>query len=87
MTMTDPIADMLTRIRNANRIERAAVDMPASKLKLGVAETLRREGFIHHFQVGRAGLDEQGKLHAGSNLVLVSFGAGYTWGGIYVKWQ
>lgn len=58
--MTDTIADMLTRIRNANRIERAAVDMPASKLKLGVAEALRREGFIHHFQVGRAGLDEQG---------------------------
>ena len=56
--MTDTIADMLTRIRNANRIERAAVDMPASKLKLGLAEALRREGFIHHFQVGRAGLDE-----------------------------
>ena len=34
-----------------------------------------------------AELDEQGKLHTGSNLVLVSFGAGYTWGGIYVKWQ
>jgi 3-oxoacyl-[acyl-carrier-protein] synthase-3 len=34
-----------------------------------------------------AELDEQQKLHAGSNLVLVSFGAGYTWGGIYIKWQ
>ena len=46
--MTDTIADMLTRIRNANRIERALVDMPASKLKLGIAEVLRREGFILH---------------------------------------
>jgi 3-oxoacyl-[acyl-carrier-protein] synthase III len=34
-----------------------------------------------------AELDEQGKLHKGSNLVLVSFGAGYTWGGVYVRWQ
>ena len=34
-----------------------------------------------------AELDESGKLHTGSNLVLVSFGAGYTWGGIYIKWQ
>ncbi len=34
-----------------------------------------------------AELDEQKKLHSGSNLVLVSFGAGYTWGGIYIKWQ
>ena len=34
-----------------------------------------------------AELDEQQKLHTGSNLVLVSFGAGYTWGGIYLKWQ
>ncbi|MFM7111205.1 MAG: 30S ribosomal protein S8 [Planctomycetota bacterium] len=58
--MTDTIADMLTRIRNGNRIERPVVDMPASKLKLGIAETLRREGFITHFQVGRAILDEQG---------------------------
>ena len=58
--MTDTIADMLTRIRNANRIERALVDMPASKLKLGIAEVLRREGFILHFQIGRPGLDEQG---------------------------
>lgn len=58
--MTDTIADMLTRIRNANRIERALVDMPASKLKLGIAEVLRREGFIDHFQIGRSGLDDQG---------------------------
>ncbi len=44
--MTDPIADMLTRIRNAVRIERPHVDMPASKVKKGVADVLKREGYI-----------------------------------------
>ena len=44
--MTDPIADMLTRIRNAVRIERATVDLPSSKVKRGLAEVLKREGFI-----------------------------------------
>jgi len=44
--MTDPIADMLTRIRNAVRIERPMVDMPSSKVKRGVAEVLKREGYI-----------------------------------------
>ncbi len=44
--MTDPIADMLTRIRNAVRVERAHVDMPLSKVKRGLAEVLKREGYI-----------------------------------------
>lgn len=44
--MTDPIADMLTRIRNAVRIERPQVDMPSSKVKRGLAEVLKREGYI-----------------------------------------
>ena len=44
--MTDPIADMLTRIRNAVRIERPIVQMPHSKVKRGVAEVLKREGYI-----------------------------------------
>lgn len=44
--MTDPIADMLTRIRNAVRVERPHVDMPLSRVKLGVAEVLKREGYI-----------------------------------------
>ena len=44
--MTDPIADMLTRIRNAVRIERPTVEMPASKVKKGVADVLKREGYI-----------------------------------------
>jgi small subunit ribosomal protein S8 len=44
--MTDPIADMLTRIRNAVRVERATVEVPSSKVKRGVADVLKREGFI-----------------------------------------
>jgi small subunit ribosomal protein S8 len=44
--MTDPIADMLTRIRNAVRIERPHVEMPVSKVKRGLAEVLKREGYI-----------------------------------------
>ena len=44
--MTDPIADMLTRIRNAVCIERPIVQMPHSKVKRGVAEVLKREGYI-----------------------------------------
>ena len=44
--MTDPIADMLTRIRNAVRVERHHVDIPISKVKRGLAEVLKREGYI-----------------------------------------
>jgi len=44
--MTDPIADMLTRIRNAVRVERPLVEMPVSKVKRGLAEVLKREGYI-----------------------------------------
>lgn len=44
--MTDPIADMLTRIRNAVRVERTHVEMPLSKVKRGVADVLKREGYI-----------------------------------------
>ncbi len=49
--MTDPIADMLTRIRNANRIERPSVEIPASKLKIGIAEALQREGYVWDYEV------------------------------------
>ena len=56
--MTDPIADMLTRIRNANRIERPIVDIPATTLKQRVAQVLKDEGYIHDFQVGRTEGDE-----------------------------
>jgi small subunit ribosomal protein S8 len=49
--MTDPIADMLTRIRNAIAIERTVVEMPTSKVKVGIAEVLKREGYIWDFEV------------------------------------
>jgi small subunit ribosomal protein S8 len=58
--MTDPLADMLTHIRNANRMERPAVDMPSTKLKQRVAQVLKDEGFIIDFQVGEKAKDEQG---------------------------
>ena len=48
--MTDPIADMLTRIRNAVRVERPHVTMPISKVKRGLAEVLKREGYIWGWQ-------------------------------------
>ena len=48
--MTDPIADMLTRIRNAVRVERPIVEMSLSKVKKGLAEVLKREGFIWDFE-------------------------------------
>jgi len=58
--MTDPIADLLTRIRNAVRIERPMVDVPASRLKAGIAEVLKNEGFIYDYQVGVEKINEQG---------------------------
>lgn len=51
--MTDPLADMLTRIRNANAIERPAVEMAATHLKVNVAKVLKDEGFVVDYQTGR----------------------------------
>ena len=51
--MTDPIADMLTRIRNGNNIERPLVEMPATKLKVAIAQVLLEEGFILGYQTGK----------------------------------
>jgi len=51
MSMTDPIADMLTRIRNATRVRHKTVDMPASKIKVGILEVLKREGYVSDFKV------------------------------------
>ena len=62
MTMTDPIADMLTRLRNANSAYHDDVVMPHSKLKAHIAEILKREGYISSFRV------EQGEK--GKNLVV-----------------
>ena len=50
MTTTDPIADMLTRIRNANSAKHKTVDVPASNMKLGIAEILFKEGYIKSFE-------------------------------------
>ena len=52
--MTDPIADMLTRIRNAVCVERPHVDMPLSKVKRGLAEVLKREGYIWDWEEVKA---------------------------------
>lgn len=49
MAMTDPIADMLSRIRNANSVFHDKVDIPASKIKVAIADLLKREGFIKDF--------------------------------------
>ena len=50
MNITDPIADMLTRIRNANSSKHKTVDIPASKLKLGIAEILTNEGYVKSYE-------------------------------------
>ena len=55
MSMSDPIADMLTRIRNAQLAEKTAVAMPASKLKAAIAQVLKDEGYIEHFALREAG--------------------------------
>ena len=51
MSMSDPIADMLTRIRNAQLVEKASVVMPSSKLKVAIAQVLKDEGYIDTFTV------------------------------------
>ena len=61
MTMTDPIADMLTRLRNANQAYHDEVSMPHSKLKAGVAEILQQEGYIAGWSVEDG---EKGKILA-----------------------
>src|SRR5215218_6847026 len=59
--MTDSIADMLTRIRNANRIEAPAVDMPSTKVKVTIAQVLKDEGFILDYQVGKLAPNPDGR--------------------------
>ena len=51
MTMSDPIADMLTRIRNANTAKHDTVDVPSSKMKLAIAQILQDEGYIRKYEV------------------------------------
>jgi small subunit ribosomal protein S8 len=54
MTMTDPVADLLTRVRNANSAFHETVSLPHSKLKAGIADILKREGYIADWSVGDA---------------------------------
>ncbi len=73
MSMTDPIADMLTRIRNAQMAEKAAVTMPSSKLKVAIAGVLKDEGYIDDFAVRPNGnkpeLDIALKYYAGRPVI------------------
>ena len=61
MTMTDPIADMLTRIRNANQAYHDSTSMPHSKIKVGIAEILLQQGYITDFEVAEPAEGEVGK--------------------------
>ena len=51
MTMSDPIADMLTRIRNANTAKHDTVDVPASKIKVAIADILVKEGYVAKYDI------------------------------------
>ena len=59
MTMTDPIADMLTRIRNAQMVAKTSVALPSSKLKVAIAQVLKDEGYIDSFAVKAEGVKSE----------------------------
>jgi small subunit ribosomal protein S8 len=61
--MTDPIADMLTRIRNGLMSRKTAVEMPSSKIKEGIAQVLKEEGFISDWKVARQGTHKLLKIY------------------------
>lgn len=73
MSMSDPIADMLTRIRNAQRSEKQSVVIPASKLKSAIAQVLKDEGYIEDFAVreleGKPALEIALKYYAGRPVI------------------
>ena len=73
MSMSDPIADMLTRIRNAQMVEKSTVSMPASKVKAAIAQVLKDEGYIEGFAVkaegAKAELEVQLKYYAGRPVI------------------
>ncbi len=73
MSMSDPIADMLTRIRNAQMVEKATVSMPASKVKAAIAQVLKDEGYIDGFKVtnegGKSELQIALKYYAGRPVI------------------
>ncbi|MFM7533033.1 MAG: 30S ribosomal protein S8 [Rubrivivax sp.] len=73
MSMSDPIADMLTRIRNGQLVEKASVAMPASKLKLAIAQVLKDEGYIDGYRIvedgGKRELEIGLKYYAGRPVI------------------
>jgi small subunit ribosomal protein S8 len=73
MSMSDPIADMFTRIRNAQRVDKQTVAMPSSKLKVAIATVLKDEGYIDGFQVkensGKPELELALKYYAGRPVI------------------
>ena len=73
MSMSDPIADMLTRIRNAQAVDKTAVTMPSSKLKVAIAQVLKDEGYIDGFAIknddGKAELEIALKYYAGKPVI------------------
>ncbi len=73
MSMTDPIADMLTRIRNAQRVEKLGVRMPSSTVKCAIAKVLKEEGYIEDFSVrtedNKPVLDVHLKYYAGKPVI------------------
>ena len=73
MSMSDPIADMLTRIRNAQSVEKPVVSMPSSKLKVAIAQVLKDEGYIDGFAVkaegAKAELEISLKYYAGRPVI------------------
>jgi small subunit ribosomal protein S8 len=73
MSMSDPIADMLTRIRNAQAVDKTAVKMPSSKLKIAIAQVLKDEGYIDGYTVhnddGKAELEIALKYYAGKPVI------------------
>jgi small subunit ribosomal protein S8 len=73
MSMSDPIADMLTRIRNAQSVDKAVVSMPSSKLKVAIAQVLKDEGYIDGFSVstdgGKGQLEIALKYYAGRPVI------------------
>jgi len=73
MSMSDPIADMLTRIRNAQSVAKAVVTMPSSKIKLAIAQVLKDEGYIDGFAVrddaGKSQLEIALKYYAGRPVI------------------
>ncbi len=73
MSMSDPVADMFTRIRNAQRVDKQSVAMPSSKLKVSIAQLLKDEGYVETFNIdanaGKPVLNIELKYYAGKPVI------------------